>query len=78
MIIMQVYDTRKPLTTNFKNLYIGCAFFDDKREIYAIRIADCNDDEGCANAVCLETGNLYFYEDDDEVTLIKAKIEVYA
>ena len=75
---MQVYDSRKPLTTNFKDINIGCAFSDDNEGIYAIRIADCENDDGCMNAVSLETGNLYFYEDDDEVTPIKAKIEVYA
>lgn len=75
---MKVYDTRKPITTNFKYIDIGCAFFDDKEEIYAIRIANCEDNDGCVNAVCLETGNLYFYDDDYEVAPIKAKIEVYA
>lgn len=78
MIIMEVYDTRKSLTTNFKELHMGDAFFDAEEEIYAIRIADCEDDFGCANAVCLKTGNLCFYEDNYKVTPIKAKIEVYA
>lgn len=73
-----MYDTRKPFTINFKDLQIGSAFYDAEEEIYAIRIADCEDNDGCVNVVSLETGNLYFYDDNYEVTPIKARIEVYA
>ena len=75
---MQVYDTRKPLTTNFKDLDIGCVFFDNEEGIYGMRIANCEDDNGTFNVVCLETGNLYLYENNYKVVPVKAKIEVYA
>ena len=78
MIIMKVNDSRNPSTVSFKNIDIGCAFFDaktGKTGMYAVRIPNL---DGCTNAVCLETGKLYFYDDDEEVTPIKAKIEVYA
>ena len=75
---MEVYDTRKPSTISFKDINIGCAFFDAERRCYVMRITDCEDYEGCANAVCLKTGNLYFYGDNEKVVPINAKIEVYA
>ena len=75
---MEVYDTRKPSTISFKDVHIGCAFFDTERGGYLMRITNCKDDDGCANAICLETGNLYFYENDYKVVHVKAKIEVYA
>lgn len=74
---MEVYDTRKPYTISFRDLQIGFAFYDAEEEIYAMRIANCEDDQGHANVVSLETGNLYFYEDDYKITPIKARIEVY-
>lgn len=78
MIIMKVHDSRKPSTIRFKDIDVGCAFFDTERGIYVMRITDCEDYDGQANAVCLETGILYFYEDNEKVISIKAKIEVYA
>ena len=75
---MQVCDTRKISTASFKDIDIGSAFFDakvDKTGIYAMRIPKFG---GLTNAVCLKTGKLYFYEEDDEVTPIKVKVEVYA
>ena len=74
---MEVYDTRKPITTNFEDICIGGVFFDNEEGIYAMRIATCEDD-GIGNVVCLETGNLYFYENNYKVVPVKAKIEVYA
>lgn len=78
MIIMKVNDSRNPSTVSFNNINIGCAFIDTERGGYLMRITECEDYEGCANAVCLETGNLYFYGDNEKVVPIKAKVEVYA
>ena len=78
MIIMEVYDTRKPSTISFKDINIGCAFFDAEKSRYVMRITDCEDYDGRANAVCLETGILCLYEDNKKVVPINAKIEVYA
>lgn len=78
MIIMKVHDSRKPSTVRFKDIDIGCAFFDTERGVYVMRITDCEDYEGRANAVCLETGILYLYGGHKKVVPIKAKIEVYA
>ena len=75
---MEVYDTSTPSTISFKDLDIGCVFFDNEERIYAMRIANLEDGDGIANVVCLETGNLYFYENDYKVVHVKAKIEVYA
>ena len=75
---MEVYDTRKPSTISFKDVHIGCAFFDTERSGYLMRITNCEDDDGHANAICLETGKLYFYGDNEKVVPINAKIEVYA
>ena len=75
---MQVYDIRKPSIDTFKDIDVGCAFFDAETDRYAMRITDCEDNDGRANAVCLETGVLYLYEDNEKVIPIKAKIEVYA
>lgn len=78
MIIMKVHDSRKPSTVRFKDIDIGCAFFDAETGRYAMRITDCEDYEGRANAACLKTGILYLYGDNKKVVPIKAKIEVYA
>ena len=73
---MQVYDNRKVKTVPFKNIAVGCTFFDPENEMYAMRIADCEDTDGCVNAVDLQTGGLFFYE-DEEVEPIKGRIEFF-
>lgn len=78
MIIMKVNDSRNPSIVSFKNINIGCTFFDTEIHSYLMRITDCESYEGRANAVCLETGNLYFYGDNEKVVPIKAKVEVYS
>lgn len=75
---MKIHDSRKPSIVTFKDIRIGCAFFDPERYSYLMRITDCKDHEGRVNAVCLETGNLYFYGDNEKVVPIKAKVEVYS
>jgi hypothetical protein len=77
MIDMQVYDNRKTKTVPFKSIKIGDTFFDSENENYAMRIVDCEDEEGCVNAVDLETGSLLFYE-SEEVEPIKGRIEFFA
>ena len=72
---MQVFDTRKISTISFKDIHIGSSFFDAKVGVYAMRIPNF---DGLTNAVCLKTGKLYFYKEEDEVTPVKAKVEVYA
>jgi hypothetical protein len=42
-----------------------------------MRIADCEDTDGCVNAVDLQTGSPLFYE-DEEVEPIKGRIEFFA
>lgn len=74
---MQVYDNRKNKTVPFKNIAVGDTFFDPESEIYAMRIFDCEDEEGCVNAVDLQTGGPLCYE-DEEVEPVKGRIEFYA
>ena len=74
---MQVYDNRKTKTVPFKDLAVGDTFFDSENENYAMRICDCEDADGCVNAVDLQTGSLLFYE-DEEVESIKGRIEFFA
>jgi hypothetical protein len=74
---MQVYDNRKIKTVPFKAIKVGDTFFDSENEIYAMRILDCEDTEGCVNAVDLQSGGLLFYE-NEEVEPIKGRIEFFA
>ena len=74
---MQVSDNRKNKTVPFKNIKVGDTFFDSENENYAMRIVDCEDADGCVNAVDLETGSLLFYE-NEEVESIKGRIEFFA
>jgi hypothetical protein len=74
---MQVYDNRKIKTVPFKSIAVGDTFFDSENENYAMRIVDCEDTDGCVNAVDLQTGRLLFYE-DEEVEPIKGRIEFFA
>ena len=78
MIIMEVYDTRKPSIISFKDINVGCAFFDAETGRYIMRITDCEDSDGRANAVCLETGILSLFGDNKKIVHIKKKIEIYA
>lgn len=74
---MQVYDNRKVKTVSFNSIAVGGTFFDSQNENYAMRIADCDNADGCVNAVDLETGSLLYYE-DEEVEPIKGRIEFFA
>lgn len=74
---MRVCDNRKTKTVSFKSIEIGDTFFDPENKNYAMRIVDCEDTAGCANAVDLQTGSLLFYE-DEEVESIKGRIEFFA
>lgn len=74
---MQVYDNRKTKAVSFKSIRIGDTFFDSENKNYAMRIADCEDADGCVNAVDLQTGSLHFYG-DEEVEPIKGRIEFFA
>ena len=74
---MQVCNNRKNKSTPFKSIAVGDTFFDPDNEIYAMRIADCEDTEGCVNAVDLQNGGLLFYE-DEEVEPIRGRIEFFA
>lgn len=73
---MQVYDNRKNKTVPFKGLRVGDTFFDPIEEFYAMRITDCESEDGCVNAVDLQTGNTLFYE-NEEVEPIRGRIEFY-
>lgn len=74
---MQVYDNRKTKTVPFESIKIGDTFFDSENKIYAMRIVDCEDADGCINAVDLQTGGPHFYE-DEEVEPIRGRIEFFA
>lgn len=75
---MQVCDNRKNKTVPFKNIKIGDTFFDSENETYAMRIENYeNYENGCVNAVDLQTGNLLYYE-DEEVEPTRGRIEFYA
>jgi hypothetical protein len=74
---MQVCDNRKTKIVPFKSIAKGETFFDFENEIYAMRIAECEDVDGCVNAVDLQTGGLRFYE-TEEVEPIKGRIEFFA
>ena len=74
---MQVYDNRKTKVVPFKSLGVGDTFFDSENENYAMKICECEDTDGCVNAVDLQTGSLFFYE-CEEVEPIKGRIEFFA
>lgn len=74
---MQVFDNRKNKVVPFKGLAVGDTFFDSENENYAMKICECEDTDGCVNAVDLQTGSLLFYE-YEEVEPIKGRIEFFA
>ena len=74
---MQVCDNRKNKTVPFKSVKVGDTFFDAENGIYGMRIVECEDEDGCVNAVDLQTGSLFFYADDEEVEPIKGRIEFF-
>ena len=74
---MQVYDNRKNKTVPFRSIKVGDTFFDPNEEYYAMRIDNCENEDGYVNAVDLNTGNVLFYEDED-VEPIRGRIEFYA
>ena len=75
---MYINDNRKEKTVPYGQIKIGDTFFDVENEIHAMKIIDCEDSEGCVNAINLQEGNGLYYEDDEEVVAIKARIEIYA
>ena len=76
---MLIHDNRKEKTTNFGNIKCGETFYDSYEDIHAMKIQMCTDDEEDmkCNAVTLSNGFLLFYEDEEQVTATKARIEIY-
>lgn len=75
---MYLFDKRKEQTVPYKAIKIGETFYDIEKEAHAMKIASCEDEEGCINAIDLETGGGLFYEDNEEVVPTKARVEIYA
>ena len=75
---MYLFDKRKENTQPFKGIKMGETFFDSENEIHAMKIVSCEEDDGCINAINLETGEGLFYGDNDEVVVTKARVEIYA
>ena len=65
--------TRKDTKRTPRKLQI-CA----ENEYHVMKIISCEDEEGCVNAINLETGEGLFYEDDEEIVATKARVEIYA
>ena len=75
---MSLFDKRKENTQPFRGIKIGETFFDTDNEYHAMKIISCENDDGCVNAINLETGEGLFYEDNEEVVATKARVEIYA
>ena len=75
---MYLFDKRKENTQPFRSIKIGETFFDSENKIHAMKILFCEDDDGCVNAINLESGEGLFYEDNEEIIATKAKVEIFA
>ena len=69
---MIINDTRKPATVEFGSLNAGQCFVD--QDGYFCMVIDLCDD---CNAVDLENGRLYWFESDQEVVKVNARLEVF-
>ena len=75
---MYLFDKREKDPQPFGGIKIGETFFDANKEYHAMKIISCEDEEGCVNAINLETGEGLFYEDAEKVVATKARVEIYA
>ena len=75
---MYIKDNRKAKTVKFINVKTGEVFFDVNdtgafcMKIEVVRAMDCD----FINAIDLETGNAYFFCDDEEVEQVSASMSV--
>ena len=75
---MIIHDNRKEKTINFGDIKCGETFYDAYEDTHAMKIQTCTDGEDMkCNAVTLSNGFLLFYEDEEQVVLTKARIEIY-
>ena len=71
---MIVNDARKPTTVKFENLTAGQCFVDQEDGSYCMVLVDpCED----YNVVDLESGRLYWFDCDQEVVKVNARLEVF-
>ena len=70
---MTINDTRKPATVKFENLTAGQCFVDQEDGSYCMALDPCED----YNAVDLESGRLYWFDCDQEVVKVNARLEVF-
>ena len=70
---MNISDKRKPATVSFESLKAGECFIDQEDGSYCMVLDPCED----YNAVDLENGRLYWFECDQEVVKVNARLEVF-
>ena len=75
---MYLFDKRKEQTVPYNAIKIGETFYDSENDIHAMKIISCEDEDGCVNAIDLQSGGGLYYEDNDEVVATKARVEIYA
>lgn len=67
---MKINDNRKRVKQSFNSIYSVGEIFDYADEIYMI-IKQIEDDFGqCYNTVCLNDGELVYFNDDDQVQVL--------
>ena len=75
---MYLFDKREEQTVPYKAIKIGETFYESENDIHAMKITPCEDEDGCVNAINLQSGTGLYYEDDEEVVATKARVEIYA
>lgn len=72
---MTINDKRKPDTVTFGSLKVGECFVDQADGSYCMVIDNYFNEN--YNAVDLEDGRLYWFENDQEVVKVNARLEVF-
>jgi hypothetical protein len=75
---MYIKDNRKAKTVTFAIIKIGEVFLDvNDTEAFCMKINSIyTEDHNCINAINLETGSTYTFNDDEEVEKVSATMTV--
>ena len=74
----RIVDDRTPMTCEFGSLGIGDTFYDPHDEFFCMKIEDSvsNIDHEPINAVNLDNGSTYWFNEDEDVVEVKVIIRV--
>ena len=74
---MIINDKREQKTVRFDSLVVGDVFFDvAETEEFMMKTDNISDYCNNYNAVSLETGNYYYYRDNELVEIVKATLTI--